>query len=98
EIKEPAPVAESVFVERLFAGVAHERFPIDALGIDALGPLAHAVAVAVPGEMHLVDLAEPAGFHDLIALLNVRHAALLRAHLDDALVLVLGFDDHLALA
>ena len=53
--------------------------------------------VAVPGEMDLVNLAELARLDDLVRLLHVRHDSLLRADLHDALVLVLGLDDTLAL-
>ncbi len=49
--------------------------------------------IAVPGQVHLVDLAELAATNDLAPLLKLRHAALLHPHLHDALVLVLRFDD-----
>ncbi len=78
--------------------VAEERLPVDRLGVDAVAcAAAHAVGVAVPGQVHLVDLAELPRPDDLAGLDEVRHAPLLRADLHDALVLVLGLDDRRAL-
>ena len=43
--------------------------------------------------MDFVNFSEPARFDDLVSLLKLRHASLLRADLNDALMLVLRFDD-----
>src|SRR5207237_153662 len=79
EIPEPAPVAELVVVERLLWGVAEEALPVEAFDIDVLRSAADAVAVAVPGEVNLVDRAEPAGGDQFLGADDVRHATLLGA-------------------
>ena len=58
EIPEPAPVAKAILVERLLAGAAEEPLPVDRRGIDVVLVAGPARRVAVPGEVHLVDLAE----------------------------------------
>ncbi len=93
EIPKPAPVAKAIFVERLLGRVAQKCLPVHFLGIDALGPFAGAIGVAVPGQMNFVDISQLAGAHDFSGLLELRHAALLRADLHDALMLVLRIDD-----
>ena len=86
EVPEPAPVTKAVLVEGLRArrrGTPSSR----PLRIDAQRrSCGTRSAVAVPGQVDLDDLAEPAGLDQLAGLLNVRHAALLRADLDDLLV------------
>ncbi len=71
KIPEPAPVAEAVLVERLVRarcpGTASNRPSWDRCSDSAA---AAAVGVAVPGEMHLVNLAELAGLDDLVRLLR----------------------------
>src|SRR5204862_2738000 len=84
---------EAVGIERLVGGIAEPAFPVDRFGVDGDVRLFDPVAVPVPGEMDLVNLAELAGLHDLVPFLNVRHRPLLHADLDDPLVVILGLDD-----
>ena len=97
EIPEPAPVPEPVFVERLVGRVTEEVLPGHLTGIDArrLAPKPRRAA-AVPAQVDLENLADPPGLDQLARFLDVRHAALLHADLDDLLVPVLGLDDRRA--
>src|SRR5262245_46960278 len=81
EIPKPAPITEAVFVEGLVGSAAEEGFPLDAAGIDIQQHSAHAVRIAVPGQVDLEDLAEPARANDVAALFELRHASLLHADL-----------------
>src|SRR5262249_32600261 len=92
----PPPTAESELVKRLRRRVAHERFPIDLAWINAQR-LSSALArgSAIPGKMDLVNLAEPAGTHNLVRLLELGHRPLLHADLNDAPMLILRLDHDL---
>ena len=89
---------EAVLVERLLAGRCRGT-PSSRPSSGRRVPLScrHAVGVAVPGQVDLEDLADPPGLEQLVGLLDVRHAPLLRADLHDPLVVVLGLDDRLPL-
>ena len=77
-----------VIVEVLLRGVAEKVLPVELAWIDVLRAAANAVGVAVPGHVHLVDVADPAGLRsDLVRLGDVRHAPLLRADLHDLAML-----------
>ncbi len=66
--------------------------PVDRRGIDVVLVADPSRAVAVPGEVYFVDLAQLAGTNDLEGLLELRHAPLLRPHLHHAGVAILGVD------
>ena len=98
EIPEPAPVAEAVLVERLLAGRCRGT-PSSRPSSGSMlgGALRTRSVLRFQVRWTLWTLPMPARLDELARLLNVRHAALLRADLHDPLVLVLGVDDRLAL-
>ena len=69
EVPEPAPVAEAILVERLVGGVPEEVLPGDLAGIDArASALKRGRAAAVPAQVDLEDLADPAALRPARAL------------------------------
>jgi len=97
EVPEPAPLAELVFVEGLVLRFAQPGFPVDVAGVQLIRRTHPAVVIAVPGQVHFVDLAKLPGPYDFQPLLEVRHAALLHPDLHDAVVAGLRRDDRCAL-
>ena len=93
KIPEPAPIAKAILIERLLRRIAEKSLPIDRLADRCPSLRIMPRLIAVPGQMHLVNLAELAATDDLSRLLKLRHAALLHADLHDAAVLVLRVDD-----
>src|SRR5439155_11554680 len=83
EVPEPAPLSKTVLVERLRRRRPEKLFPVDRTRVYPQGSAGAPKRVAVPGEVHLVDVAELARAHDLARLLELRHAPLLHADLDD---------------
>ena len=80
-------------IERLLFGVAQKLLPADRIGIDFRGGPLPKDRVAVPCQVHFVNLAEHAGLDNLEPLEELRHAALLHADLNDPLAFVLSADD-----
>ncbi|MBL0155605.1 MAG: hypothetical protein IPP47_00630 [Bryobacterales bacterium] len=69
-IPEPTPVCEAPGVEFARAGIAEELVPIELGGIDGGRSLLGGVVLIPPGE-HLGDLADAAGFNQLLSLQEV---------------------------
>ncbi len=82
KIPEPAPIAETVFVERLIGSGPQKSLPIDRLGIDAVIPLWPPIGIAIPGEMHFADFAERSAAENVVGFEKLRHAPLLHPDLN----------------
>ena len=94
EIPEPAPVAEAVLIERLVGGVPDEVLPGDLSGIDTERPAPKSGRpTSVPAQVDLEHLTDPSRLDQLARLLNVGHAPLLHADLNDLPVPILSVDD-----
>src|SRR5262249_56801297 len=93
----PSPVPDPDFIEGLIGGAAEEILPGDLAGVAAhRRPPEPRGAASVPAQVDLEDLADPTRLDQLAGLLDVRHAPLLHADLDDSAVTILSIGDRRA--